>query len=98
MGQLRVWYVAINILLVATRLFNNEHKLAVIVEDFRYTDADTKISLCLCPHIKIICRRFRILTAFTFRDIRTRIYEMFIYKHTETVEYLFKKNTNFMGK
>ena len=27
------------------------------------------------------------ITAFTFLVIRTRIYEMFVYKHTETIEY-----------
>ena len=28
------------------------------------------------------------MTPFTFWDIRTRIYEMFVYKHTETIEYV----------
>ena len=30
------------------------------------TNADLKIYKYLCLHIKIICRKFRIITAFTF--------------------------------
>ena len=49
-----------------------------------------KIYQYLRVHIKIICQRFRSLALFTLRDIRTGIYEMFVYKHTETREYVKK--------
>ena len=48
-----------------------------------------KIYYYLRLHIKIICRRFRII-AFTFEIYALEICEMFIYKHTERIEY-FKK-------
>ena len=37
-----------------------------------YTNADLQIYRYLCLHIKIICRRFRIVTAFSFWVMRTR--------------------------
>ena len=36
----------------------------------------------------MICRRFRIVTPITFLHIHTRYYEMFVYKHTETIQYV----------
>ena len=36
--------------------------------------------------MKIICQRFCTLAVFTFWDICTHICEMFVYKHTETIE------------
>ena len=41
-------------------------------------------------HIKLKCGRFHIITPFTFWDISARVYEMFVYKHTETTEYVKK--------
>ena len=38
----------------------------------RYTNADLKIYRHLCLHIKIISRRFHIITAFTFLVMRIR--------------------------
>ena len=50
-----------------------------------------KIYQYLRLHIKMICRMFRIIALFTFGDIRTReLYEIFVYKHTETIEYVKK--------
>ena len=38
----------------------------------------------------MIYQRFRIKAPFTFWDIRTRIYEVFAYKRTETIDYVKK--------
>ena len=76
--------------------------LLSLILQWLYTNADMKIYQYLLLHIKIICRRFRIITLFAFWDIRTRDYKMFVYKDTETIEYvkncylLFKKNTRLL--
>ena len=39
----------------------------------------------------MICRRFHIITLFNFVEkYAPEIYEMFVYKHTETIEYVKK--------
>ena len=40
--------------------------------------------------MKITYRRFRIITSFTFEIYAPEIYEMFVYKRTETIEYVKK--------
>ena len=47
-----------------------------------------KIYQYLRLHIKIICRRFRITKPFAFEIYAPKIYEMFIYEHTEITEYV----------
>ena len=47
-----------------------------------------KIYQYLRLHIKIICRRFRIITLLPFEIHAPAIYEMFVYKHTGTIEYV----------
>ena len=52
-------------------------------------------------HMKIICWKFHIKTPFTFWDMHLVIWEKFVYKHSETIEFaknLFFKVTNFKGK
>ena len=39
-------------------------------------------------HIHIIYRRYHIITPLTFWICTPRIYKMFVYKHTETIEYI----------
>ena len=41
-------------------------------------------------HIKEVPRRLRITTPFTFLDMRTLNIRNFVYKHTETIEYVKK--------
>ena len=58
--------------------------------------------------MEVICRRSHMKTPFTFRDIRTDVYaceicEKFVYKHSETIEYVknyptFKNFTKFKSK
>ena len=55
-----------------------------------YTNADLEIYRCLYLHIKVMYRRFRIIETFTFELCTSEIYEMFVYKHTETTEYVKK--------
>ena len=38
--------------------------------------------------MKITCRRFHIKTPFTFLRITRKICKRFVYKHSETVEYV----------
>ena len=69
----------------------------------KYANADLKIYRYLCLHIKIICRRFCIITAFNFWVMRTRdIWNVCLqtYKNNRMLKssLLFKKNTNFTGK
>ena len=40
-----------------------------------------------------IYRRCHIITLFTFGDRAPKLCEMFVYKHTETIEYVKKKST-----
>ena len=47
-----------------------------------------KIYRYLRLHIKIICRIFDIMKSFTFEIHTPEIYEMFVYEHTETIEYV----------
>ena len=52
-------------------------------------------------HMKIIRWKFHIKTPFTFWDMHLVIWEKFVYKHSETIEFaknLFFKVTNFKGK
>ena len=39
-------------------------------------------------HIKVICRRFCIITLTNFWNILTHIYGMFVYKHTKIIDIL----------
>ena len=48
------------------------YRTLLVTISLRYFKAGMKIYRYLCLHIKIICRRFRIISPFTFRDIRTR--------------------------
>ena len=48
-------------------------------------------------HIKLICRRFCIIRPLTFEMHPSEMYEMFVYKHTETIEYV-KKVACFLRK
>ena len=54
--------------------------------------------------MKIISWRYHIKRVFLFEICAREIYEKFVYKHLETIEYvlkisiLFKKLTNFIGK
>ena len=57
---------------------------------WKNTNTDTKIKWYLRPYIKIICGRFRIMTPLAFWDILTLIYEIFVHKCKETIEYLKK--------
>ena len=51
----------------------------------KYTNANMKICQYLRLHIKIIYQRFRIIVPFAV--YAPKIYKMFVYKHTETIEY-----------
>ena len=58
--------------------------LNIILKDF--VIVKNNISKHLRIHMKIICRRFDISTSFTF--CAREICEMFLYKHSETIEYV----------
>ena len=53
--------------------------------------------------MKIITRKFSILNSKSFQVIYPKACEMFVYKHTEIIEYIkisvfFKKNNKFTGE
>ena len=55
----------------------------------RFTNADMKIYQYLRLYVKIIYRRFRIITLI-FEIYAPKMYEMFVCKHTETKKYVKK--------
>ena len=55
-----------------------------------YTNADIKTYQCLRLHMKMICLTFHILQRLLFEIYTPETYEMFAYKHTETIEYVKK--------
>ena len=54
----------------------------------RYSDADLEVSQYLCLHMKIICLRFVIRTPLPLEICGLEICEKFVYKHSETKEYV----------
>ena len=54
----------------------------------RYTNADLKICEYLRLHMKIICWIFHIKTSFPFGDMHTWECKKFVYKRSETKEYV----------
>ena len=56
----------------------------------KYVNADLKISLYVCVHIKMIPLKCRILILRIIELFRRRVCKMFVYKHTEAVEYVKK--------
>ena len=57
-----------------------------------------KILLYICLHIKKVSRRLCIITHLTFRDMRILDMRLFVYKHTETIEYVKKYPTFYLRK
>ena len=51
-------------------------------------NADLKISLYVCVQIKIISWKFHIPNPKNSRVIYPKVCEMFVHKHTETIEYV----------
>ena len=65
--------------------FNNNIAILIFIESVKGApNADLKSYRCLCLHIKIICWKFRVLTAFTFWVMCTwNIWN--VCWHTETI-------------
>ena len=62
-----------------------------------------KIYQYLRRHVKKYAEGYALQHCLLFEIYTTEVYEIFVYKHTEKIEYvksslLFKKNTNFTGK
>ena len=53
-------------------------------------DADLKIFPYVPIHIKITSENFAFLILRVLELFARKVYEMFVYKHTETIEYLKK--------
>ena len=53
-----------------------------------YTNADLKISLYACVHVKIMPWKFRILNPKNSWVIYPWNLRMYVYKHAETIEYV----------
>ena len=56
----------------------------------RYANEDLKISLYVRVHIKIIPENFALLILKVFELNTLKVCKMFVYKHTETIEYVTK--------
>ena len=61
-----------------------------IIFSQRYTNADLKISLYVRVHIKYYPENFAFLILGVFELYSRKICEIFVYKHTETTEYVKK--------
>ena len=69
-------------------LFYSEAAIGEVLS--RYTNADLKISLYVCIHIKTVPWKFRVLIPQNSRVISRKGCEMYMYKYTEKIEYVKK--------
>ena len=66
---------------------------AFMCVDYRYTNADLKMSLYVLIHMEILLWKFVFLIPRILKLYTRKVFVIFVYKHTETVEYI-KKYAN----